>query len=190
MEIIDRRHSLGFDKGYITIFKGDQAPYEDWFKASIARFHNQFKWYIVSTDEIPEDLPEGLAPVRLEASKIFVGDTQDLLPEAERLKNIEELLYGESKSNYFGTVGYRYDLVLKCIYARSSEGNYGTQMFYIFEDKNGNIFTWNTTSRLLDVEQIYACRGTVKSHDIYHARKQTTLTRVMNFKEKEAFDET
>ena len=178
---------LGFDNGYITIFKGDQSLYEDWFKSSNARYSTMFQWYIVSTEEVPEDLPNGLEPVRLDATEIFVGETQDLLPEATRKYNIEKLLYGDNTSDYFGEVNTRYDLVLRCTFVKSTDGVYGSQNFHVFEDKDGNIFTWNTNARLLEVGKIYSCRGTVKAHEIYKTRRQTVLSRVMNFKERGEF---
>ena len=179
---------LGFTNGYITIFKGDQSLYEDWFKLnSSTRFHNEFKWYITSEETVPEDLPAGLTPVKLPKEKIFT-DTGDLLPQKDRLYNIESLLYGESNSNYFGTVGSRYDFILHCIYIKTTQSYYGAQNFHVFEDKEGNVFTWNTTSRLLEKDKFYSCRGTVKSHFIYHNQKQTELNRLMSFKERGGFE--
>ena len=53
-----QKEVLGFTKGYITIFKGDTYSELDWFRASIARYARWWGWYIISTEEIPEDLPE------------------------------------------------------------------------------------------------------------------------------------
>ena len=56
---------LGFDNGYITIFKGNIVPHADWFSLSNARYHNTWGWYIVSTEEVPADLPKGIEPIIL-----------------------------------------------------------------------------------------------------------------------------
>lgn len=179
------KKALGFEKGYITLFKGDQSLYEDFLKESNARYHCTFKWYVVSTEELPANLPAGLEPVRLEVDRVFNGDT--LKPSKELQYNVETLLYGESNSDYYGTIGSRYDLVVKCVYAKTKDGQFGSQTFHIFEDKDGNLFTWSTAARVLDVGTIYSCRATVKSHEIYHSQKQTVLTRAMSFKERTDF---
>ena len=61
----DRKKMLGFDNGYITIFKGNIIPHADWFSVSRARYDNTWGWYIVSTEEVPADLPKGIEPIIL-----------------------------------------------------------------------------------------------------------------------------
>lgn len=180
---------FGFgDKGYITLLRGDQDLYEDYLKASPARYHNELKWYF--PEEVPSDLPIGLEPVQLPINKFINPTTDQLLPQKDRLYNIESTLYGESSSDYFGEVNYRYDFVLKCVYVKTSQSYYGAQNYHVLQDKDGNIFTWSTTSRLLEKDKFYSCRGTVKAHTIYHNQKQTELTRVMSFKERSDFNDT
>lgn len=57
------KHILGFDKGYVTIFKGAVAANEEFFNKSNARFHVAMGWYIVSTEEVPT-LPNGVTTVK------------------------------------------------------------------------------------------------------------------------------
>lgn len=57
---VDYKHILGFDKGYITLLKGD----EKWLSQSNARYHRKWGWYIVSEEEVPE-LPIGISMSRL-----------------------------------------------------------------------------------------------------------------------------
>ena len=82
--------ALGFNKGYITIFKGEN---EDWFEKSIARYARFWGWYIPSTEEIPKDLPDDLIPITLNWDLVGIGDR--LKPEKEVEKIIKEL-----KNNY------------------------------------------------------------------------------------------
>ena len=48
---------FGFDKGYITIFKGVNKDNEDYFRQSCARLAMFFGWYLVSSEEFSSPLP-------------------------------------------------------------------------------------------------------------------------------------
>ena len=60
-----QKEVLGFTKGYITIFKGDIENNLEWFEESIARYCRWWGWYIISTNEVPADLPQGIEPIKL-----------------------------------------------------------------------------------------------------------------------------
>lgn len=81
----DQKKALGFDKGYITIFKGAVAANEEFFNKSNARFHVAFGWYIVSTEEVPE-LPNGVTAVRLNWEDVAANDK--MLKPIEEVKKI------------------------------------------------------------------------------------------------------
>ena len=180
----DRRKALGFAAGAIKLIKGDYAFYEEWLRKSTARFHNQFKWFFTSEDTIPEDLPKGLEVIELPPEKVFVGDTDELLPQSKIQEEIDALLYGDSVSTHFGKISARYDLVLTLVCETITSSTYGDKRFYLFVDKDGNEFTWSTaTNKELERNKTYECRGTIKAHNIYKGKKQTELSRVMNFKE-------
>ena len=182
-----KKRMLGFDKGYIYLFKCDQEQYNDWFKESICRYHGIFGWYLVSQDEDKlTALPAGVEMVKLNYEDVFINDNQ-LKPKAQIEAKVFELLYGNSASNFVGTVGARLDFVLKCTYAKNQESQFGTQTFHMFEDKDGNVFTWSTAAKTLEVGKIYKCRATIKEHKVYRGVKQTILTRAMRFEEKENF---
>lgn len=71
-----KRKALGFQKGYVTIFKGSETVNEEWFSRSICRYCVHWGWYVVSTEEVPDDVPAGLTPVRLTwdaAQKLMKG---------------------------------------------------------------------------------------------------------------------
>lgn len=60
----DYKKLLGFDKDYITVFKGITKQNREYFARSNARYAWFFGWYVVSTEELPP-LPEGVEPMRL-----------------------------------------------------------------------------------------------------------------------------
>lgn len=51
---------LGFNKGYITLIRGDIDNNFGWLANSIARYHKYWGWYIISTENIPNDIPSNL----------------------------------------------------------------------------------------------------------------------------------
>jgi hypothetical protein len=176
---------LGFQKGYIHIFKGDLENAEYWFKrTSVCRFHVILGWYIVSTDEIPFDIPSCIQSVQLPWEK--VGNTDGtLLPKATIQAALDELRYDESPSQYQGIVGERLDLTVTLTRVIDlGENQYGsTSRIYCFIDANENCYSWTTgVSKDWIVNDSLKLRGTVKQHDIVKGVKYTMLTRVMEVK--------
>lgn len=170
------KKALGFDKGYITIFKGDQETNNDWFRLSIARYARDWGWYVVSTDEVPADLPFGIEPVKLYWNDIAKPDG-NLKPEDNVKAIVNNLLYGESESDFVGEVGNRLDLILKVQKAIPFESAYGKTTIHIMTDDCGNEFVWTTAAKTLIVDNEYELRGTVKDHRVYKGTNQTVLTR-------------
>lgn len=81
---------LGFEKGYITIFKNPRD--EEWFsKNTDCRYARYWGWYIISTKEVPYDLPKGVTPVRLDWEVVGNPDGK-LKSEEEVRKNVVALL--------------------------------------------------------------------------------------------------
>ena len=186
--VMSRRESLGFKKGFITLLQGDQSLYEEWLRAdAVCRYHGHFKWFIPSQCEVPQDLPKGLEPVTISINEVFQDNSDELLSWDVIDARIAELLYGDSPSAHYGTIGTRYDLELTILNITTTTGAYGNKYFYLFVDADGNEFTWSTsTSKDLSPHSTYTCRGTVKAHNVYKGRKQTELTRVMGFKPVES----
>ena len=83
--VCDQKHLLGFDKGYITIFKGAVAANEPFFEKSNARFHVAWGWYVVSTEEVPE-LPDGVYAAKLPWEMVAANDK--MLKPIEEVKKI------------------------------------------------------------------------------------------------------
>lgn len=84
--ICDQKHLLGFDKGYITIFKGAVAANESFFEKSNARFNVAWGWYVVSTEEVPE-LPDKVYAAKLSWEMVAANDNK-MLKSIEEVKKI------------------------------------------------------------------------------------------------------
>ena len=175
---------LGFQDGYIWIFKGDLDNAAYWFeKTPECRFHIIFGWYIVSTESIPFDIPSCIESVQLPWEKI--GNTDGtLLPKDIVEAAVNEIRYGGHPSQYQGTIGQRMELRLWVSRIIDlGENQYGRKTLYIFEDERANQFTWNTgVAKTWHVGDEVLVRGTVKAHESYQGVRQTGLTRVQEVK--------
>ena len=60
-----QKETLGFEKGYITIFKGNTYEDKEYFQMSTARYSRLWGWYFISTDELPKDIPEQILHYKL-----------------------------------------------------------------------------------------------------------------------------
>lgn len=92
-------------------------------------------------------------------------------------------------SEYVGGIGQKIqtELTLKNIhFYETSYNGYDTtiQNIFIFEDKDGNIYKWNTSNGLNDKKgnsinkgDKLTLKGTIKEHTEYNGQKQTVLTR-------------
>ena len=167
---------LGFTKGYITIFAGDTYAALEWFRMSVARFHKLFGWYIVSTDELPQDLPSCIEPKQLLWAKV-AKDDNTLLPDSAVLAAVNELIYPPSTSQFVGKEGERIERTLVVKRVIPLESNYSPSTMHIMVDEEGNEFVWVTSARTLEQGMIYNVRGTIKAHKVYQNTRQTYLTR-------------
>ena len=171
-----QKEVLGFTKGYITIFKGDTYAHLEWFQQSIARYARWWGWYIISTEEVPADLPAGLETVLLPWDLVG-NDDGKLKLESDVQKAVEGLIYDEGTSEYVGSVGERLELTLTVTRAIELENNFGHSVMHIMEDDCGNVFVWTTAAKSWAEGSVKVLRGTVKDHRVYKNVKQTVLTR-------------
>ena len=176
-----QKEVLGFTKGYITIFKGDTYSELDWFRASNARYARWWGWYIISTEEIPEDLPTGIEPIRLPWDMVGQEDG-NLKPEHLVKEAVESIIYDESESEYVGSIGERLELFLTVERTIELDGNYGRSTMHIMRDDCGNLFVWTTASKSWSTGTEHHIKGTVKDHRKYKNECQTVLTRCLEVK--------
>lgn len=180
------KNILGFQEGYIYIFKGDLERAEYWFsKTPECRFHVIFGWYVASTDTIPFDIPSCIEPVKLPWEKVGNADGT-LLPKGIIEAAVNDLRYETVPSQFQGAIGERLTLELYYLSNKiTSNGQYGPQYEYRFQDKDANLFTWNTgVAKTWEVGDVIKCKAGVKSHDTVHGHRITNLTRLIEQKEK------
>jgi hypothetical protein len=176
-----QKEVLGFTNGYITIFKGNTYDYLEWFRASNARYTRWWGWYVVSTEEIPEDLPEDIEPIRLPWELVGQEDGK-LKPEHLVKEGVESIMYEESDSEYVGSIGERLDLYLTVERAIELDGAYGRSTMHIMRDDCGNSYVWTTASKTWTVGSEHHIKGTVKDHRKYRNECRTVLTRCLEVK--------
>lgn len=172
------KKTLGFEKGAITLFKGNTYSHLDWFRQSVAKYRKYCGWYIPSTEELPTDIPEDLKTVVLKWEDISANG-KDLLPDHIIKEVIDELLYDESDSEWVGEIGERKNWWLLVKSIKELNTFYGRSIMYSFEDEDGNQLVWFCSGVGIDVEEDewYEIIGTVSKHQKYRNVKQTTLNR-------------
>lgn len=174
-----QKYTLGFEKGYITIFRNTLEEHEEWFKQSICRFAKWWGWYVISTEEVPQDLPSGVEPVRLDWAPIG-NDEDNLADEATVQAHVMATLYPKTAiSKRQGSVGKRLERDIKIKEVQSMETQYGTTRTFIMEDKDKNIYLWRTSARNWVNGSERKIRGTVKEYTEYKGQQTTVLTRCM-----------
>lgn len=171
-----RRDILGFgEAGYIWIFKGETYENLDWFHSSPCRYTRVWGWYLPSTEEMPSPLPANIEPMKLNWDEVsFDGQ---LIDEDQIKQVVDKMLYDAGTSRYVGKVGDRLEMDVTCKKVSVSQSIYGISYFYVFNDDEGNVYTWGTAARTLDEGARYHLRGTVKDHSTYKNVCQTVLTR-------------
>ena len=180
-EFKNQKKILGFENGYVTIFKGDTYANLEWFQRSIARYCKWWGWYIVSTDTIPFDLPCGLEPVELKWE--MVGEEDGLLKDESVIRVvIDNLLYEPSDSQFKGSLNERLDLTVTITKAIEGESHFGNYVVHEMVDKDGNVYVWKTSSKSWIPNTVKHIRGTVKEHKAYKGVNKTILTRCVEVK--------
>ena len=178
---VNQKNILGFQEGYITIFKGNQEEYEDWFDHSIARYCRHWGWYVVSEDTIPFDLPTGLEPVELKWEMVGCGTA--LKNDEEVRAAVNSLLYDTHPSVFQGNIGDRLDLVVTVIKLTQRDSQFGDKIrcntIHTFEDAHGNHYLWDTGAKCWPEGEVKHIRGSVKEHKIINNIQTTVLTRCL-----------
>ena len=174
-----QKYVLGFDKGYITIFKNTKPEHEEWFSRSICRFAKWWGWYVPSTWEVPKDLPSGVEAVRLTWDPM--GNEEEWLKEESVVSaHVQATLYPKKATSLSqGSVGDRIERVLTIeenIAVENKRFNSTTYTHYM-RDSKGNLYMWSTAAKNWSEGITKTVRGTVKDYGEYRGETVTVLTR-------------
>lgn len=172
-----QKEALGFQNGFITIFKGDTFSSLEWFRASVCKYNKIFGWYVPSTEEIPSDIPLGLEPIRIDWECVAADNGVDLKGETQAKEYAQQFLFDASTSEFLGTVKEKLEVTVTIKRAMEMYGQYGRSVMHIMEDADGNVLVWTTSARTLIEGDTYKIKGTVKAHNVYKNTNQTVLTR-------------
>ena len=177
-KLFNQKKVLGFEKGYITIFRGGKLYEEndEYFMYSPARYTRWWGWYFRSVDEIPNDLPDYVEPVRLPWELVGL-DNNLLKPEDQVIEAVNSLLYDTDESEFQGEIGDRLELILTVEKAIALDSYYGPSTIHIMRDYSDNCYVWITAAKKWSVGTEHHIVGTVKQHKVYKNIKQTVLTR-------------
>lgn len=175
------KKSLGFEKGYITVFP-EVAEDDERFLRSNARWHGTWGWYVVSTESIPTGLIDEQPQVTLYWKDVIVEE--GVLKERNLIKAHISKLYAAkgSSSEYIGSIGERLELEVTITKIITTMSSYGPKVTYFMQDENGNTYKWFTSPRQWTKDTVKRIRGTVKNHLTEKNEKITTLTRCMEVK--------
>ena len=171
-----QKQALGFDKGYITIFKGNTYEDKDYFKSNDARYARPWGWYFISTMDLPTDLPDDVTPVQL-PWELVGNDDGSLKPENVVTEAVEQLVYETDNSEYQGEVGDKISAHIVITKAIELDGYYGRSTMHVMRDENNNCYVWTTSARSWAEGSEYTISGTIKELKMYKGVKQTVLTR-------------
>lgn len=171
-----QKEILGFEKGYITIFKGNTYEDKDYFKGNSARYARPWGWYFMSTEELPDDIPDDVEPVRL-PWELVGNEDGTLKPENVVVSAVETLIYEEDESDWQGEIGDKLDIIVTVEKAVILDGYYGSSTMHIMRDYDGNCYVWTTAARSWAPGTEHHIVGTVKELKQYKGTKQTILTR-------------
>ena len=178
-----QKDTLGFEAGFITIFKGDTERFSDYLRFLGARYTRWWGWYLPSAITVPTDLPPALTPVQLPWD--LVGQNNSILKtETLVLEAVDSLINesSESASTYQGVIGERLSLDLLVIKTAKRNSDYGTYTQHTFEDASGNQYLWETTAKSWEVGEKHAIKATVKNHEMRKGVQTTVLTRCLERK--------
>lgn len=184
-----QKYTLGFDKGYITIFKGVTKDNEWWFQQKDeCRCTRWWGWYVPSTVAVPVDYPEGVQEVKLMWDPMGKED-EWLKEESVVYEHVRKTLAAASpkKSNVTSPqekIGDRLEIVVKVIgkQTEKNERYHSKTHLYELQDQKGNLYKWKTSAKDWVIGTHHHIRGTVKEFDELSGEPCIVLTRCIEQK--------
>ena len=172
------KHAFGFgEKGYITLYKGDERVVERWAendRTNIWR-NTTFGYYTPSKFPTPEVL-NGIEPIQLKWEQ--VQDYEDRMkPHEEVAKLVSDLLGGSAISNS-AYQGKENDWLEKEIVVKENitrEDHFGEKHTHYMRDAEGNMYIWETGTKNFEVGMALKLRMKVKAHKEVKGEKCTVV---------------
>ena len=172
-----QKHTLGFEKGYITIFSNVDEEYADYMRSIGCNLRSWWGWCLHSDKELAGPLPAGVLSHRLNWTDVSDND-ETLFSDSNKIAAaVERAIYGDPTSEFVGKIGDKYEDILTVIKAIPVEGQYGLSTIHVFKDDIDNVFSWTTAAKTLTVNKTYYIKGSIKDHKQYRGVNQTVLTR-------------
>ena len=171
----------GFSEYGVTyLVLGNSYPIKDELKDSGFKFSPLLRWHGPEANYV---LPETCSYYELHYEDLFTWDEDShttFMKEGAREKI--DLIFNppvESNSQFVGEIGERLrDIPMRVRNIGGYNSAYGYKWVYTFEDSDGNVYSWFTTSQqAVSVGMNCVVTGTVKAHVEYKQVFTTQLTR-------------
>jgi hypothetical protein len=164
--------------GYTYIITGDSYSIKDELKAGGWRFDPVIKWHKADPTGYEDRVIKIYVEDCFEGSAW--GDYHYKTGSKDYIDNLLAAAQPQVESNWIGEVGDKVsNLTVQLVRKYTMDGKYGVTTLYGFQDKDGNIINW-WSSTFQEVEQgdwVIIVRATIKKLDTYKDVKQTVITR-------------
>jgi hypothetical protein len=168
------------EDGVTYIIVGETYSIKDQLKADGFLYHPILKWHRSNAegyeDKVIELKIEEVVKFSPIGSAFFIDNAMD---------KVNKMIAGTQSNEESNWVGEIRDELppteITLIKKTNFSGAYGNTNVFSFKDKEGNIFTWFTTSNALigkSIDDTFKIKGIIKNHTEYNNVKQTVLTRV------------
>ena len=170
------RHVFGFgDKGYITIYKGQNV--EEWAENDRTNiwFNLTFGYYTPSKFESPKVLMD-IEPIKLYWADVVDHDDR-MKPHDEVKKYVDQLLHPHqiSTSEYQGTENEWLQKLVTVKEKKTKENHFGTKHTYTLIDNDNNLYIWETGAKDYSCNTTISLKMKVKAHQEINNEKVTIV---------------
>ena len=168
------------DFGVTYLVLGNSYPIKEDLKENGFKYSPLLRWH---GDNDDLDLPADCSYYELRYEDIFIWDEASQTTfMKEGVRNKLELIFNppvESNSQFVGEIGDRLrDIPMKVCNIGGFDSAYGYKWVYTFEDIDGNVYSWFTTSQqAISIGMTCIVTGTIKAHVEYKSVFTTQLTR-------------
>lgn len=164
--------------GYTYIITGDSYSIKDELKAGGWHFDPVIKWHKAD----PAGYEDRVIKINVEDcfEGSAWGDYHYKIGSKDYIDNLIAATQPQVESNWIGEVGDKItDIKVQLVRKYIMDGKYGVTTLYGFQDENGNIINWwSSTFQEVELNDwVMITRATIKKLDEYKGTKQTVITR-------------